>query len=127
MSRSQGAAPVGKWKFVAAALAVVLTCPLASADEVATIVNDSDSNIELYLKWSHVPNESQKIILRPGDSYRTQAPSGKRLDMRFNSTPGLNPPAEVRLRVRTAEVDAGAGYKSTFKQKNPKVVVLTGD
>lgn len=113
---------------IAATLLVASIANLANADEVATIVNGSQLNVELYLKWSNLPRESAKIVLRPGDSWSAKGPSGAKLEMRFNSTPGMNnPPAEVFVKVRTAEVTEGNGYVSTFKNKNPQVVVLTGE
>lgn len=115
-----------KW-FASIVFAVMLMSATSRADEVATIVNESSMNIELYLKWSNLPNESAKIVLRPKEFRMAVGPSGARLDMRYNSTPGLTaPPAEVVLRVRTADVDAGRGYISTFRNRTPDVVILTG-
>ena len=62
------------WKSALTILAVLAgASSRAAADEVATIVNDTDTNIELYLKWSTVANESAKIVLDDAtlsDEYR---------------------------------------------------------
>lgn len=114
-----------KLALVAAVLA--LTAPTAAAAEVATIVNESDTNVELFLKWSDVPFESQRIVLAPGEVRREQRPPGTQLYVRFDSTPGVPGAArEVRGRVITANVPGGEGYVSTFRRVSPAVVALTG-
>lgn len=117
------------WKLgFVVAVVLVGTVSTGRADEIATITNDTDTNIELYLKWSHVPNESAKIVLAPGESIRQQAPPGKKLFMRFNSTPDVQgAPREIKLQVITANVPNGGGYTSTFKRSSPTIVVLTGE
>jgi hypothetical protein len=103
---------------------------IVRALEVATIVNDSNGNVPLHLWWSNLPQESDVIVLAPGESTTVRGPDGATLGMRFNSTPALTPPREVKLRIVTARLPPGvngAGYKSTFKQQTKDVVVLVGE
>jgi hypothetical protein len=99
---------------------------LARAEENATIINESDLNVEFFLKWSHLRDESEKIVLAPGESWPVSGPDGARLYIRYNSTPGRLPAAERFTRVITARVNGPAhpGYKSYLWNVSPIMVAL---
>jgi hypothetical protein len=79
--------------------------PNAHATENATIVNKSTKNVEFYLKWSDLPQESEKIVLEPDESRPAKGVDGTVLKMRYNSTPGQLPPREKVVKVITANVN----------------------
>jgi len=114
-------------RFIFSSLVVALlvaTVRIVSASETATIANRSNKNVELFLKWSSIPDESLRITLVPGENRHVYGPDGAALYMRFNSTPGINPVREQRLRLITARTDSPnhPGYWSYFRNINPSVV-----
>lgn len=99
----------------------------ARADETATIRNDSTHVVPMYLKWSHLPLESQILLLAPGQVYSTRGPDGSALFIRFNATPGNGQfPKELKYQVITRftadQNDPGA--VSTFRNVSPFEVNL---
>lgn len=113
---------------LAALIAAVALCPTARADEVATINNQTDVNVSLYLKWSNLSYESELITLAPGESYTVRGPDGKALYMRFNSTPTVAGPArerKVQLYTNRVPTDVGPGYVSFFRPSSPNIVGIS--
>ena len=85
------------------------------ADEVATVVNASQFDVQLYLKWSHVPNWSAQILLRRGQNIRQLGPDGAQLLVRFNARP-IGPPREVSFRLITERTYPNRpGFVSYFR------------
>ena len=95
--------------------AILCNSQAVVADEVATIVNRSNYDVQLYLKWSHVKRESAKIVLKRGQSIRQTGPDRAQLFIRFNANPG-GPPHEMRHRVITQQTYPDRpGFVSYFR------------
>lgn len=97
------------------------------ADETATIQNESNHTVRFYLKWSHLPFESQRIDLLPGQRYTTRGPDGTALFIRYNSTPTENVfPRELSgpIATRFTAAPQDLGMFSCFRNVTPWVVNL---
>jgi hypothetical protein len=70
--------------FLAAACTLTGT---VTANETATIRNESTHVVPIVLKWSHLPVASGVILLAPGQAYKTSGPDGQSLFIAFNATP----------------------------------------
>jgi hypothetical protein len=104
-------------------LAALGASGVARAGETATIRNDSNVNVGLFLKWASQP-ESPLIVLAPGEFRRFSSFNGDVLYIRYNSTPAAVPPREESYRVITLPTlfDPEPGYTSSFRNVAPNVV-----
>jgi hypothetical protein len=89
----------------------------SSTAATATLVNASGSDVQLFLKWSNLQNESPLITLRSGEQIRIVGSPGAELWIRFDSSPYDPQIHEQRFRLITQQTTQTnqLGFVSIFR------------